>query len=472
MNLLNKIFYTILAFFCLTSLCHNSLAQNIKLTTQQGKILDIRSKEYSDHIRFVVELSKKNQSKILILHDPERIVLDVKNTSHLIEKNHFKAGQTIDSIRTGKFNTNSVRLVLDLNNRAEVKKHFILKPSETNKNWRVVVDITKNKKQKEKQLFTSETTAQDLIGELIVSENLDTEVPKKEKKETLDDLIAQLEQTDTEQGRVINKPDSVRKRATINDSNIARPTLKPKFNRFASKTTRITPSVIRKKGKYIIVVDAGHGGKDPGAVGRRRKTKEKTITLEFAKELKNTLENTGKYKVYLTRKNDKFISLGSRVKIARKRKGDLFISIHADSGYNKKARGLSIYTLSQRASDTRTAKLAKKENKSDIIGGMNLYGEYQSTINVLVDLSRREVMNSSSKLAEAMLREIRRNKIRTLSNGHKYGNFAVLLAPDMPSMLIELGFLSNRSDEKMLKSKSYRRKVCKVITNGINKYFK
>ena len=219
-----------------------------------------------------------------------------------------------------------------------------------------------------------------------------------------------------------------------------------------------------------ICIDAGHGGKDSGTKGKKR-TLEKDINLEYAIALKKELTRNKKIKVYLTRDRDIYYTLTNRLKIARTYKPDLFISIHSDSSPNRNTRGLSIYTLSKKASDTRTAELAVSENKTNIIAGLDLYNEYQDTINTLVDLSRKEILVESVKFADLTLRYLDRNKINLLSKTHKQANFAVLLAPDFPSVLIELGFLSNIKDEKMLKSNYYKKAVSKVISDSIKAYF-
>ena len=217
-------------------------------------------------------------------------------------------------------------------------------------------------------------------------------------------------------------------------------------------------------------MDAGHGGKDPGAISRKN-TKEKNINLDYAIALKKELSKNKKIKVYLTRDDDTFLSLTERLNIARKYEPDLFISLHSNTSSNKNTHGLSIYTLSKEASDTRTADLANSENKSNIIGGMNLFNEYQDTINTLVDLSRREILNESYTIAEKFVGSFKLNKINLLENPHRQANFAVLLAPDFPSVLIELGFLSNLKDEKILKSGSYKKNFAKSMYETINKIF-
>lgn len=239
---------------------------------------------------------------------------------------------------------------------------------------------------------------------------------------------------------------------------------------------KITPSYKlpnkTTKRKPVIVIDAGHGGKDPGAIGRYLKSKEKVITLSFARELAKQLNNTKKYEVYLTRHKDFFIPLRGRVEIARRKNADIFISIHANSAKNRKANGFSIYTLSEKSSDKQAARLARKENRAGIITGMNFSGASADVMKTLIDLSQREAMNSSAKFANQAIRSVKRSGIGILQNTHRFAGFAVLTAPDMASVLIELGYLTNKKEEKLLNSIYYKRKVSKSLVNAINEYFK
>jgi N-acetylmuramoyl-L-alanine amidase len=238
-----------------------------------------------------------------------------------------------------------------------------------------------------------------------------------------------------------------------------------------SKNTLVVPnpSLAHQSKRKIIVLDAGHGGVDPGAIGYRG-TYEKKITLEMARELKEELEKNSKYKVYLTRNRDIFIPLRDRVKIARKYDADLFISIHADSAKNRKAKGLSVYTLSQTASDKEAEALAEKENKADIVAGLNFADHTKEVSDILISLAQRETNNSSSEFANFLSSEMSKS-VRTVSNTHRSAGFAVLKAPDLPSVLLELGYLSNPEEEKLLQQDEYQNKIAWGIYNGIQEYF-
>ncbi|MFI3241160.1 MAG: N-acetylmuramoyl-L-alanine amidase [Alphaproteobacteria bacterium] len=231
-----------------------------------------------------------------------------------------------------------------------------------------------------------------------------------------------------------------------------------------------SPKVKNSHKKKIIVLDAGHGGKDPGAIGHSG-TYEKNITLTFVKELKQALDATGKYTVYLTRSTDRYITLRGRVNIAREKHADLFISVHADSARNKKAKGLSVYTLSETASDKEAQALAEKENKSDVVYGLDLNEHTKEVSDILINLAQRESMNKSAEFATFLVNEMAR-KVLLVSNSHRFAGFAVLKAPDIPAVLLELGYLSNAQEEKQLKTKWYRQKLVDSTVKSINSFFK
>ena len=221
--------------------------------------------------------------------------------------------------------------------------------------------------------------------------------------------------------------------------------------------------------KKIIMIDPGHGGKDPGATGRRG-ILEKNVTLSVAKTLQNTLNKTGKYVAKLTRNCDKFLKLSKRVALARQAKADLFISLHADSHPRSDTRGLSVYTLSKVASDKEAEKLAIKENKADLIDGLDLNTESPEVANILIDLMKRESMNLSRKLANSLVSKLRR-RVLLLRNTIRSANFAVLRTPDLPAVLIEMGYISNKQDEKLLTTTYYRQKLCDGIREAVDHYF-
>ena len=225
----------------------------------------------------------------------------------------------------------------------------------------------------------------------------------------------------------------------------------------------------RGDGKPVIVIDPGHGGVDPGAIGVSGMY-EKYITIAVAQELKRQLERSGRYHVHLTHDRDVFISLRDRVGLARQYNADLFISLHADSEKDSSIRGLSVYTLSQNASDAEAQALADKENKADLIAGIDLSHESADVANILIDLAQRETLNRSAAFAAGIVDELGQ-EISLLANTHRFAGFAVLKAPDVPAVLIEMGYLSNQDEEKKLSTPQYRTKLARAITRAVDGFF-
>ena len=221
--------------------------------------------------------------------------------------------------------------------------------------------------------------------------------------------------------------------------------------------------------QFTIVVDAGHGGVDPGAIGKNG-FYEKTVALAAAKELKKALEKFGTYRVVLTRDTDVYLPLKQRVAIARQVAGDLFVSIHADSIKNQNIRGGHVYTLSEKASDKAAQALAEKENQSDVIAGFDLEEHPADVSSILVSLAQRETNNSSAKAANSIVDEWKTRGLTLLRKPHRQAGFAVLKAPDIPSVLVELGFLSNKEEAYMLSNASTRLPLIKALAQSLHNY--
>jgi len=236
----------------------------------------------------------------------------------------------------------------------------------------------------------------------------------------------------------------------------------------AATTTRLpvpSPSDTRP----IIVIDPGHGGVDPGAVGALG-TKEKDLALEYGKALKRALEASGTYRVVLTRNNDRFIKLRDRIVIAQKAEGDLLVSLHANVHRSGKVRGASVYTLSETASDKEAAALAKAENSADALAGVDLGVQSDDVREILIDLAQRETMNYSKRFANRLMREVGKST-KLLRNSHRSAGFAVLKSPTVPSVLFEIGYMSNKAEEKLLRSEAHRKKIVKSMISAIDAYF-
>ena len=243
--------------------------------------------------------------------------------------------------------------------------------------------------------------------------------------------------------------------------------LKKKGNR--QQPTELVGPEIKKS--TIIAIDAGHGGEDPGAIGAKG-TKEKVVNLQIAKKLKKLIDKEPYMKAVLIRSGDYYIPLGKRVSMARKIKADVFISIHADAFKKRAVRGSSVFALSERGATSAFAKfLANNENEADLIGGVSIDDKEPILARTLLDLSQATTINDSLKLGNHVLKEIKMvNKLHK-----KYveqAGFAVLKAPDIPSILIETAFISNRKEEKNLKSAAFQQKLSRSILKGIKKYIK
>ena len=221
--------------------------------------------------------------------------------------------------------------------------------------------------------------------------------------------------------------------------------------------------------KRIIIIDPGHGGKDSGAIGLY-KNLEKDITLKVGLLIKNEFKKYPNYKIVLTREKDNFIKLRNRTRIAKQNNADIFISLHADFNRNSRARGISLYTLSERASDKEAAALARRENRSDLIDGVDLSSETSEVTSILLDLTKRDTLNQSSLLVNFLIDSFKKD-MNLLQRTHRYAGFAVLKSLDIPSVLIEMGYLSNKHDSKLLVTESYQKKLSKKIVKAIIEYF-
>jgi N-acetylmuramoyl-L-alanine amidase len=221
--------------------------------------------------------------------------------------------------------------------------------------------------------------------------------------------------------------------------------------------------------KRVVVIDPGHGGADPGAVSLNGVT-EKSVVLSFAKTLRAALEKTGRYQVVLTRENDEFVKLKDRVNIARANKAELFLALHADTVRTKSTRGATFYTLSEEASDAEAADLAHKENRADIIAGVELPTENNQVADILIELAQRESISLAvdfSKKAVGVMDGV----VLMTGKPMRSAGFTVLRAPDVPSVLVELGYLSNTKDEKLLQQEDWHMTFAQTLTAAIDKHF-
>lgn len=222
----------------------------------------------------------------------------------------------------------------------------------------------------------------------------------------------------------------------------------------------------------VVAVDAGHGGEDPGARGRRFHTREKVVTLAIARKLKKLIDAEPGMRAILTRKGDYYVGLRQRMKIARRHHADLFVSIHADAYRNSRARGASVFVLSRRGASSEAARwLAAKENAADLVGGVSLDDKDDVLASVLLDLAQTGTLAASMRAATLVHHEM--GRVGRLHGDHiQNAGFVVLKSPDIPSMLVETGFISNPTEERLLASSSHQEKIAKAIFRGIRNYFR
>jgi N-acetylmuramoyl-L-alanine amidase len=464
-----------------------------------------------DYTRITLESSQPFVYKMTLIQNPDRVVIDIEN----IELNQIVKSLTdkilasdpyIKQIRVAKFQVGAVRLVVDL--KTEVKPNaFTLAPTGDYKN-RLVLDIypikdplmamvaerdTANTNttaavnaeavtKKDKSIHpSSNPVANNASKPRLLVELLPQQAVESQQVEATEEVVA----SSTEEPKsiknikpaeiaqstpvVIDKPD-VGNQEVIQEM----PQIKPKKNSFNNsdiKNYDIKNYEANKDSRQItIAIDAGHGGEDPGARGANG-SHEKDITLMIAKRLKAKIDNEPNMRAVLTRDSDYFIPLHGRVVKARNMQADLFVSIHADAFTNPSARGSSVFALSERGATSASARyLAKKENESDLIGGVSLDDKDPVLARTLLDLSQTATINDSLKLGKAVLGQIA--NINTLHTKHvEQAAFAVLKSPDIPSILVETAFISNPEEELKLNDEAYQDKLVNSILTGIKKYF-
>ncbi|MBI4189734.1 MAG: N-acetylmuramoyl-L-alanine amidase [Betaproteobacteria bacterium] len=377
-----------------------------------------------DYTRVTLESAVPLQHQVLRLKNPERLVLDLENVAitPALDELAAKVGANdpyVQAVRIGRFKPGVVRLVFDL--KAEAKPEvFMLRPI-AEYGHRLVLDIY--------------------------------------PAQAVDPLLALLEKTQ------VMRPETPAPQAKDDKS---------------ADAAGVPPETVSKPGTrpgkpdsqrlIVVAIDAGHGGEDPGAIGRRG-TYEKNVTLAIARKLKTMIDQEPNMRAVLTRDGDYFIPLQMRVQKARRVHADLFVSIHADAFIRPDARGSSVFALSENGATSAAARwLAKKENEADLIGGVNLDVSDPYLKQTLLDLSQTATINDSLKVAKSVLSGL--GEINALHKGSvEQAEFAVLKAPDIPSILVETAFISNPDEERKLKNDAYQDKMADAILAGIKRYF-
>ena len=414
-----------------------------------------------DYTRIAFEADQPIKYQLLILQNPDRLVIDMEDVQltavlKSLGSKILSSDPYVKQVRAGLFRPNVVRLVVDL--KGEVKSNlFALSPAGDYKH-RLVLDIhpmqhdlmvmldKKNDDQTNKQKPSIEPLPSNSgAADVPVSES-DIDNKPIEKKAT--------------ESKASKKYDDVPGKEPVKPKEEAKSEVKPKDEAKNKEDER----------QITIAIDAGHGGEDPGARGANG-SREKEITLTIAKKLKAQIDAEPNMRAMLTRDGDYFVPLGTRVVKARKFKADLFISIHADAFTNPAARGSSVFALSEKGATSASARyLAKKENESDLIGGVSLDDKDPVLAKTLLDLSQAATINDSLKLGKAVLGNI--GEINDLhAKRVEQAAFAVLKSPDIPSILVETAFISNPEEERRLNDEAYQEQLAASILTGIKKYF-
>jgi N-acetylmuramoyl-L-alanine amidase len=400
-------------------------------------IVAVRTWPADEYTRVTLEMDSELKAEHFMLDGPDRMVVDIDGLSMSPAINELVSkirpnDPYIRSVRVGQNRPGVLRLVLDLK-QPVAPQVFTLKPIGEYK-YRLVLDLYPK-------------VAQDPL--LAILNDAD--------KDPLAQVLEDLAQNSPSEAPVPSVPGQ--QLPPIAKSPKA-PMPAPQPRRAAEPRTR----------PLLIALDPGHGGEDPGATGRGG-TREKDVVLSIARTLKKMIDAQPNMRAYLTRDNDFFVPLHVRVQKARRVKADLFISIHADAWIKPSARGSSVFALSQHGATSAAARiLAKRENDADLIGGVNLGTHDKQVAQVLLDLSTTAQINDSIRVGERVLGEIA--KINTLHKKRvERAGFAVLKAPDIPSILVETAFISNPDEERRLRSPKYQRQIAEALLSGISDYF-
>ena len=374
----------------------------------------------NEYTRFTIESTDYIKNDQSILKNPDRVVIDLKsininNSLKDLSKVDFKDNSSISGVRVAQYDPGTVRIVVDLRHESKIKI-FSLKPFKSY-GHRLVVDVYHE---------------EDEIAHLL----------KQLQAKAGDDQKDNSQKVEDEKTNLTSKEESKEEQ--------------PKE---------------AEQAKIVVAIDAGHGGEDPGARGSSG-TKEKDITLAIAKKLRDAINKEPNLQGVLIRDGDYFIPLAKRVAKARKLEADLFVSIHADAFTKKSVKGSSVFALSERGASSAFAKfIANKENESDLIGGVSIDDKHPVLAQTLLDLSLSATINDSMKLGRYVLDEM--GKVNTLHKKYvEQAGFAVLKAPDIPSILVETAFISNPKEEKNLRSESFQIKLAESVVKGIKTYLK
>jgi N-acetylmuramoyl-L-alanine amidase len=428
-----------------------------------------------DYTRITLEADRPIVYRMTLLKNPERVVVDMDEVDvnpvlKSLSEKILGSDPYIAQLRVARFKPGTVRLVVDL--KAEVKPTMFTLPPAGEYKHRLVLDIYPIKDPLLNMLVELDQTAKPVEANA-ASQSTEPQTTTEPAPQPIGNIeqqiITQKDEVKPEIEPAMQELQSAGKDPEKTGDKAADKTVlipEPDISKNVPNTT-IDNSWSRK---ITIAIDPGHGGEDPGAIGASG-SREKDITLKVAKKLKARIDREPNMRALLTRDGDFFIPLHGRVMKARKMQADLFISIHADAFTNPAARGSSVFALSEKGATSASARyLAKKENDSDLIGGVSLNVKDPVLARTLLDLSQTATINDSLKLGKAVLGQI--GNINKLHKNHvEQAGFAVLKSPDIPSILVETAFISNPEEERRLNDDAYQDTLVASIFEGIRKYF-
>jgi N-acetylmuramoyl-L-alanine amidase len=400
----------LLGFWLFVAVAHASQVDNVRLWAAP------------DHARLVFDLSSPAQANVFGLENPRRLVIDLDDTRLNTDVSQLDlSGSAIGQLRTGVRDGNGLRVVLELEREIE-PRHFTLKPNDQY-GHRLVVDLE----------YPGESAVEDPI----------------------DPIEA-----------MIREQEIIANRGRVEADGGATPTPDPSATLQQAQT--------HPRRDIIIAIDAGHGGEDPGAIGPSG-TREKDVVMEIARHLQNLVNEADGFRAVMIRDGDYYIGLRQRTRIAREQKADFFVSIHADAFTSPRPNGSSVYALSQRGATSETAQwLAASENRADLIGGvdgnLSLKDKDEVLRGVLLDLTMTATLNDSLSIGGQVLDQL--GQVNRLHRSRvEQAGFMVLKSPDIPSLLIETGFISNPDEERRLRNASHQKGLARAMFDGLRDHF-
>ena len=412
----------------------SAVRTNNILQDSVNQIISVRIWPSDVYSRLTIEAEENIKAKYFSLTNPNRFVIDIHN-SHLnavlknLTNNQFDNDPIISGIKVGQNTPTTVRIVVYVRQPVSAQTQTIdpVSLGSVNYKYRYMFDMYPANQAK-----------------------------RTDNDELNDQLLAFLQ---------LNADNSKPSESSVESQ------ILPRTKDYPEITAVPEDKQLVAKGKLLIMIDPGHGGEDPGAIGPQG-TKEKHVVLDIAKKLRDIINSSDNMRAQLTRSQDIFIPLATRVAIARKAKADIFVSVHADAFTSPQARGSSVFVLSEHGASSAFAKyMAVSQNNADLIGGMSFKTKDSIVNRILLDMTQSYTMRKSSKLGQIMLAQLKEIN-RLHSQNIERAGFAVLKAPDIPSILVESAFVSNPTEENLLRTEEFRQKVAQQVFDGLQVYAK